>query len=249
MSYPISRHEQEISVAANSRYTLPLGNADYIRFHTVPAGVMVRLNGGSAGAFIQGETHQGEPGTGELREVSFENTTGGALSVRVIFGLGRIEVTGVATITGAVPLPSDAAQASKQDSIIGVLTSLVSIVSTATLQSAGNTILSAIQTALATANSYLSTLANSTASLSGGRTPRVASLTAGATFSVIYARELSVLNTHSSLNLTVRISGQTDFVLTPGRGVSWPLLDRRDSYAPIDIDCPASGSGTVSYVL
>lgn len=108
MSYPVSRHEQEITVAANSRYTLPLGNADYIRFHTVPSGVMVRINGGTSGAFIQDETHQAEPGSGELREVSFENTTGGALAVRAIFGLGKIDVSGSATISGVLPLPSGA---------------------------------------------------------------------------------------------------------------------------------------------
>lgn len=136
MSYPVSRHEQEISVPANSRYTLPLGNADYIRFHTVPTGVKVKINGGSDGDFLQGEKHQAQPGSGELREVSFENTTGGALTVRVIFGLGEMDVSGVATLTGAVPLPTGAATEAKQDTQITRLNLLGTEVTLAALLAA-----------------------------------------------------------------------------------------------------------------
>jgi hypothetical protein len=273
MSYPVSRHEQEISVPANSRYTLPLGNADYIRFHTVPSGVMVKINGGSSGAFIQGETHQAEPGSGELREVSFENTTAGALAVRVIFGLGKIDVSGVATISGVLPLPTGAATEAKQDtqttrlnllatentlaallaaaataakqdtqitrlnllsteakqdSIIGVLTSLIAIASTADLQAAGNA-------------SVASLAANTV------ETPDLESLGASADRTFTGCKRITVLNTDTgSEAVTLNFAGGTSRTLAAGRSATFVVTKPLATLASVRVRTTGSGSALVN---
>lgn len=114
MSYPVSRREQVLSIPPLAPATFPLGGVDFIYFHTVPDGVAVKLNGESESTFLQGETHQGEPGGAAIQSVTFINQTAGALTVRIVFGLGRMTVAGVATLSGAIPLPSGASTAALQ---------------------------------------------------------------------------------------------------------------------------------------
>ena len=124
MSYPISRREQVLPIPALQTVTFPMGGADYIYFHTVPQGVSVKLNGESESSFLQGETHQGEPGGAAIQSITFVNNTAAPLSIRIVFGLGRMTVAGVATLSGAIPLPSGAATDARQDTGNASLASL-----------------------------------------------------------------------------------------------------------------------------
>ena len=229
MSYPVSRHEQEISVPANSRYTLPLGNADYIRFHTVPTGVKVKINGGSDGDFLQGEKHQAQPGSGELREVSFENTTGGALTVRVIFGLGEMDVSGVATLTGAVPLPTGAATEAKQDTQITRLNLLGTEVTLAAL-------LAAVATA---AKQDAQTALLTTLAANVNVTGDVVTITGSQPFA--NCRAIRVSNTGAA-NISVN-NGAGSRTIVPGDSVDWPCVGPFAKYGTITVD--ATGSEAV----
>ena len=125
MSYPISRREQVLPIPALQTVTFPMGGADYIYFHTVPPGVSVKLNGESESSFLQGETHQGEPGGAAIQSITFVNNTGAPLSIRIVFGLGKMTVAGVATLSGAIPLPSGAATDARQDTGNTALVALV----------------------------------------------------------------------------------------------------------------------------
>lgn len=124
MNYPVSRREQVLSIPPLQPTTFPLGGVDFIYFHTVPDGVAVKLNGESESSFLQGETHQGEPGGAAIQSVTFINQTAGALAVRIVFGLGKMTVAGVATLSGAIPLPSGASTAALQTAGNASLTAL-----------------------------------------------------------------------------------------------------------------------------
>lgn len=228
---------------AKINFSIPAGQtqefevvADFYRLETFPAGLRIGLNGGPAITQNEGFSQQGVPGAGEVRLLRIENTTGGTVAGSFIHGTGQMNLPGVTTLSGSLPLPAGASTAANQASLIGVLTSLIAIASTADLQATGNA-------ELATANGHLANLASATP-----RTARVVAVTPNSTFTITDARYVSITNTGTT-NLTIQIAGQSDFTLPSGAQLDWPLMQRRDGGYTMSIVCPASSAGVIQYIL
>lgn len=235
---------------AKINFSIPAGQtqefelvADFYRLETFPSGLLMGLNGGPALVLTEGFSQQGVVGTGEVRRLRIENPTAGTLAGAFIHGTGEMALPGVTILSGTVPLPSGASTAALQTSLLGALTSLIALASTAELQDDGNTLIAATNTALATANAHLNSLSSQTT-----RTPRVVALSASSTLNITSARSVEVYNSGTT-SLTIQISGQADYTLISGGYLSWPLLHPRDFGYNIVIVCPSGGAGTCLYVL
>ncbi len=215
MSYPVSRREQVLSIPPLAPSTFPLGGVDFIYFHTVPDGVAVKLNGESESSFLQGETHQGEPGSAAIQSVTFINQTAGALAVRIVFGLGRMTVAGVATLSGAIPLPSGASTAALQ-------TSVGAAQATAAKQDIANT--------------HLSTLATV-----GTRTGRLINVPVNTLWQLINCKRVAIINNGAVGNVTVTIAGNSG-TLGPGYGIELSVDGPLETLAQIDVSTSASST-------
>lgn len=256
MSTPLTINPENVVIpAGGQRSVRPF--SDYVRFDTLPSGVLVSLNGGADVTLESGRILQGLPGAQQVESVRFTNPTGSELTVQITTGSGQMTVAGVAVISGAVPLPTGAATAALQTTGNTSLASILaafSALATSAAQTTANNFLSAINTLLGsqataalqtTGNGYLQTLANPQV-----RTPRVLAFNAGGDVDVTGARQIDIINTHASISVTIVIAGQPDYTLGPGKGVGWPMLNPMDtSYGNIRVTAPASATGTIEYVL
>lgn len=235
MSYPVSRREQVLSIPPLQPATFPLGGVDFIYFHTVPDGVAVKLNGESESSFLQGETHQGEPGGAAIQSVTFINQTAGALTVRIVFGLGRMTVAGVATLSGAIPLPSGASTAALQTNGNAVLAQAVALLFS--LDAYGSK--SANQS---TANNYLQSLAQITAAST--ETAKLVNLGATSGFTYTGCKSFSLINTGTG-DVVITVAGIAGN-LPAGYGVDFPLSKPFTILAPITIATGVGGSALIA---
>lgn len=233
MSLKISKINFSIPAGQTQEFAVV---ADFYRLETFPTGLEVALNGGPFIAQAEKFSQQGAPGADQVRLIQIRNTSGSTLAGAFQHGTGSMDLTGTTSITGTVPLATGAATAANQTSEIGVLTSLVSIASTAALQATGNT-------ALATANGHLSNLASQ-----GTRTARVVSVTPSSSLTITAARYVSVTNTGTT-DLTIQIAGQSDFTLPSGALLEWPMMPRHDTGYTMTIVAPASSAGVIQYIL
>lgn len=236
MSYPVSRREQVLSIPPLAPSTFPLGGVDFIYFHTVPDGVAVKLNGESESTFLQGETHQGDPGGAAIQSVTFINQTAGALAVRIVFGLGKMTVAGVATLSGAIPLPSGASTAALQTTGNTKLNDAVLLLST--LDAYG-----AKSDRQDTGNGYLQTLAAALTETARG------TVVTNATTAFNSKKSVAVTNRPSSTgNITVTFSDGSTLELLPGEGASWSVTNRQNTLSNISVTSPdATTSAVVNY--
>jgi hypothetical protein len=239
----------------NLPFTIPAGEgqefiltASVFRLDTFPSGLLLGINGGREIARSEGFLFRGE-----VTRLRVENPTGGALTGSLSYGMGDIDLPGVTSLVGTIALPSGASTAALQTtgnaslaSMDGKLPSLsggkVPVTDPTALPLPSGAATAANQS---TANGYLATLATPTA-----RAVRVIAFNAGGDVVVSGARSLDILNTHTSLSVTISGSGFSTFTLGPGQGISWPLLNPREtSYQNVTITTPASGTGTISYVV
>jgi hypothetical protein len=239
MSYPVSRREQVLSIPALSPSTFPLGGVDFIYFHTVPDGVAVKLNGESESSFLQGETHQGEPGSAAIQSVTFINQTAGALAVRIVFGLGKMTVAGVATLSGAIPLPSGASTAALQTT---QTTRLNLLATEATLAASATAAKQDTQTTRLNLLATEATLAALTAANTD--TAKIVNLGASSGFTYTGCKSFSLLNTGAG-NVVITVAGIAGN-LPAGYGVDFPLSKPLNLLAPILVTTGAGGAALIS---
>ncbi len=220
--------------------------ADFFRLDVFPSGLTLGVNGQRPAAFPEGFVYKGRAGQTEVRLLRIENPTGGTLAGEFTHGTGDINLPGVTVISGTIPLPTGAATAANQatgNTTLGSILTALADIATATLQTAANTLLTTISTTLSTIAAKLPTL-NTVV------TPRVLDVNPGGDVDITGARQIAVLNTHTSLSLTIVISGQPNFTLGPGQSVDWPLLHPWNAaYPMIRITAPASATGAIQYVL
>ncbi|MEQ2008319.1 MAG: hypothetical protein ABMA26_16150 [Limisphaerales bacterium] len=228
----LTANPQNVTVAAGGQVPVDV-SADYVRFDTLPTGLLVSVNDGTPAALAQGIILQGEPGEFGLNKLRFVNTTGGALDAVITTGTGRMTVAGVATLSGSVPLPSGA--------------------STAALQTTGNTSLASILSGLAAlATNALQTAANALLTTIAGlaaTTVEVPELrTMGASEQLVFTgcRSIAILNTNTgAVNVTVTTPGGAR-TLAPGQSVGWAVTKHLATLSAVTVDTAASGSAQIS---
>lgn len=128
---------------AKINFSIPAGQtqefglvADFYRLDIFPTGLLVGLNGGPAIVLSEGYSQQGVPGLGEVNLLRIENPTGGTLTGAFSHGTGQMNLPGVTTLSGTIPLPSGASTAALQttgnSALAGIQTSAASLVAVVT---------------------------------------------------------------------------------------------------------------------
>lgn len=224
--------------------------ADFFRLDTFPTGLLLGVNGALPKSFPEGLVYNGV-----VRRLQIENTSGGTLTGELSHGIGNISLPGVTVISGSVPLPTGASTAALQTagnaslaSVDGKLPALsggkVPVTDPTALPLPSGAATGAKQD---TGNAYLATLANPTA-----RSTRFVNFTGGGGSLVIAAgaRSLDILNTHTSIALTVQVTGQAAATLAAGQGVGFPLLHPRDTgHEEVTISGASGATANVTYIL
>lgn len=113
MSTPLVQNREAVIVPAGQSKTI-YPASDYVQFQTLPAGLLVGLNGASPQLVQQASILQGIPGERQIESLLFSNTTGGELTAIVVHGTGSMTVAGEAVLSGAVPLPTGASTSALQ---------------------------------------------------------------------------------------------------------------------------------------
>ena len=108
----IQIRETVIVPAGQSKVISPA--SDYVHFQTVPAGLLIGVNGGIAYAFQQGTILQGTPGERGVQTLLLNNTTGAELTALIVHGTGEMSVAGEVTLTGSIPLATGASTSALQ---------------------------------------------------------------------------------------------------------------------------------------
>lgn len=125
MSIPLVQNREAVIVPAGQSKTI-YPASDYVQFQTLPAGLLVGLNGAQPQVVQQASILQGIPGDRQIVSLLFSNTTGGELTATVVHGTGSMTVAGEAVLSGAVPLPSGASTSALQTTGNTSLASLAS---------------------------------------------------------------------------------------------------------------------------